>query len=202
MLAVNLPIGLGDSVDVEEPVISPFAEHLRPGFSEAFAIYATVDDRMRDMNSKRPIFSRHALADHSQAGLRRRELGKSRFAAQARGGARENHRAPSKWNKTARRLAADKEAAETADAPKVLELLRRKLPEIDAAVVARIKNDEVGGIALFAAIEGLVEQADDVGLAGRIGRHRFRAAAGGDNGGGDLVDFLPRSAADQHVIAF
>ncbi len=109
--------------------------------------------------------------------------------------ASERHKAP-------RRLAANKEAAKTADAPKVLELLRRKFPELDAAVIAGIENDEVGGIALFARIEGLVEQADDVGLIGRIGEHGFRAAAVGEYGGGDLFDFLPRSAADQHVIAF
>src|SRR5271157_3653280 len=98
MLPMDLPIGLGDSVNVEEPVFFPFLIHLWPSLSEAFPIYAAVDDRMRNMNSERAKFSRHALTNHSQAGFGRRELGKTWFAAQARGGARENHGAASKRN--------------------------------------------------------------------------------------------------------
>src|SRR5271165_2816851 len=49
MLTVDLPIGLGDSLDVEEPVFSLLLKHLRPSLSETFPVYAPVDNRMRDM---------------------------------------------------------------------------------------------------------------------------------------------------------
>src|SRR6187431_239117 len=87
---------------------------VRRTFAQAFAIDATVDHNMGYMDAEWPIIARHALRDHAQA----------RFAANARRSAGENDAAAPERHEPARCFAPDQKAAEAADAPEILELLR------------------------------------------------------------------------------
>src|SRR5712691_6731659 len=82
-LAVDLPIGLGDGVDAEQPVGTALLDQLRPAAEQPLAGNAAVDDDMGDMKALRPIVARHALRDHAQAGLRGGEMREAGLAAQA-----------------------------------------------------------------------------------------------------------------------
>src|ERR671919_1341042 len=82
-LAVNLPVDLGDRIDVQHAILAALFDYLRSKCAQALAIDAAVDDHVRDMDTLRSVFSRHALRDHAQTRLRRCELSIARFAAQA-----------------------------------------------------------------------------------------------------------------------
>ena len=99
------------------------------------------------------------------------------------------------------RLAPDQEAGKAADAPEVLEQLRRDLAEVDHLVVAGVEDDDVGRVAPAAGRHGAIEQGDDLLFARRIGGNGLGAAAGGDDAGHHLLDLGGRTAGDQDVIA-
>ena len=73
------------------------------------------------------VLAGHALRDHAQPRLGGGEVRVAGLAAQAAGGAREDHRAAAQRDQPACGLATDQEAGEAADAPEVLELLRGQL---------------------------------------------------------------------------
>src|SRR5262245_59967654 len=105
------------------------------------------------------VLARHALRDHAQPRLCRGKLREARLAAQARGGAGEDHRAAAKRHQSPRRFSTHQESGEAADAPQLLELRRGHFAEIDALVVAGVERDEVERLARA------IEQARDVVLA-------------------------------------
>src|SRR5258708_30516391 len=93
VLPMNLPVRLGDRLDVQHAVLAAVPGGVWPRAAQLLAVDAAVDDDMRNMEPLRPVLARHALRDHAQAGFRRGELRKARFAAQASRGAGEEHRA-------------------------------------------------------------------------------------------------------------
>jgi hypothetical protein len=82
-LAVNLPIDLGDRIDVQHAILAALFDDCRSKCAQALAIDATVDDHVRGMDALRSVFARHTLRDHPQTCLGRGELSIARFAAQA-----------------------------------------------------------------------------------------------------------------------
>src|SRR5262245_11969498 len=201
LLAMDIPIGLGDGLDAEQTVLATFLAQGRRPAEQPIAVDAAIDHHMRDVNPERPVLPRHALRDHAQAGLCGGEVRKARLAVQAGGGAGEDDRAAAERRKSPRRLAADQKAAEAADPPELLELLRAQLAEIDAPVVAGIEDDDVGRRAAIARRHRPIEEANDIVLAGRVDRHGFGAAACCVNRLRHLRDLLGRPAGDQHMIA-
>src|SRR5690242_11147006 len=93
MLPVDLPVGLGDRVDIEQAVRALLRAPLRETAVDPLAVDAAVDHDMRDMQALRPELARHGLRDGAQARLGGREGGETRPPAQAAAGAREDHRA-------------------------------------------------------------------------------------------------------------
>src|SRR5262245_43839329 len=130
MLAMDMPEGIGDRLDAEQAVLAPFLEDSGCAAAQALTVDAAIHHDMGDMDAERAIFARHALGDHAQPRLGRGEMGKARLAAEARRGAGEEDGAASPGHEPARRLAPDKESAEAAHPPEILELRRRRLAEI------------------------------------------------------------------------
>jgi hypothetical protein len=82
---VNLPIDFGNRIDVQHAVLAALVDDL--SCTQALAVDAAVDDHVRDMDALGSVFSCHALCDHAQTGLGRREVSIARLAAQACRGA-------------------------------------------------------------------------------------------------------------------
>src|SRR5215217_2269119 len=133
-----------------ETVLPTSLDQGRRTLAQAFAINATVDHNMGYMDAEWPIFARHALRDHAQASFGCRKMRKSRFAANARRSAGEHDAAAPERHEPARCFAPDQEAAETADAPEILKLLRGQLAEVDALIVPRVRYDDLGRIETVA----------------------------------------------------
>src|SRR3954470_2689808 len=200
-LAMNLPISFRDRVDVEETILPTFLDQGRRTVAQAFAIDAAVDHDMGYMDAEWPILARHALRNHAQASFGCRKMSKSRFAANARRSAGENDAAAPKRDEPARCFAPNQEAAEAADAPEILELLRGQLAEVDALIVARVRHDELRRIETIARGHRPLEQFCNVALAGRIHRDWLGTAARRCNRLRDSADLGPRSSRHEDVIA-
>src|SRR5215471_397141 len=84
-LPMDLPVSLGDGVNVEEPILAALLDRFRSPAAQTLTVDSPIDDDMRDVDAVRAILSRHALRDHSQPGFRRGELRKARLAAKAGG---------------------------------------------------------------------------------------------------------------------
>ena len=69
MLPVQMPIGVGDGIDIQQPISTPVDLELRRGGVQSFAVNAAIDDNMSDVNSKRSEFPRHRLSQRPQARL-------------------------------------------------------------------------------------------------------------------------------------
>src|SRR5713226_2542361 len=201
LLAVDLPKGLRDRVDTEQTILAAFRHDLRPRLAEAVAIDPAVDHDMGDVDALRPVFPRHALRDRPESSFGCREVRVTWLAPEARRGSREDDRASAQWDQPARRLPSDQESREAADAPEILEHLRRELAKIDLLIVAGVEDDEVGRLAAGTGRERPVQEASDVLLARGIGRDGFSAASRRGDGAGDLLYLLTRTASDEHVIA-
>jgi hypothetical protein len=102
VLPVKMPIGLGDRIDVQQSIGATFDPKLGGGRVEFFAIDATVDDDVRDVNSERPEFTRHRLRQRAKAGLGGCECRERRLSAQAQESSR-NSAAFDNWRTKARR---------------------------------------------------------------------------------------------------
>src|SRR6266849_2521665 len=140
---MDLPIGFGDPINAEQAVLAAFLDQRGAPTAQAIAIDAAIHHDMRDMDAEWPVFARHALRNHAQAGLGGREMREPRLATDAGRSAGEDDGTAPQRREPARRLAPDQETAEAADAPEILELLRCQLAEIDALIVARVRRDEV-----------------------------------------------------------
>src|SRR5579859_1998991 len=156
---------------------------------------------MRDMEALGAEFARHALRQHAQARLGRRELGESGFAAQAARCAGEQHRAAPKRREPARGLASHQETAVAADPPKVLEHLRRHLAEIHLAIVARVIGHEVECIESGAGSHCAIEQMNNIVFARRVHNGGLRTVAFRGDGAHDLFDLAGATARDEHMMA-
>src|SRR5262249_32413181 len=135
-LPMDLPVSLGDGVNVEEPILAALLDRFRSPAAQTLTVDSPVDDDMRDVDAVRAILSRHSLRDHPRPGFRRGEWRKAGLAAKAGGSPGEDHGAAAERNEPPRRLAADKKSAEAANPPELLEQLGRDFTEIDPPIVA------------------------------------------------------------------
>ena len=71
---MNLPVRFGNGFNVEQPVLAAPADDFGAAATQTLAIDSAVNYDVRDMDSERPVFVRHALGDHAQAGLGSGEL--------------------------------------------------------------------------------------------------------------------------------
>src|SRR6516165_8632911 len=197
---MDVPIGVSDRLDAKQPVLATFIDQCRHPIAQPIAIDAAVDHDVCDVNAERPVFPSHALRDHPQPRFRSGKLRKARLASQAGRRAGEDDRAAAERNQSARRLAANQKAPIAADAPKLLELLCTQIAEIDALIVARIKDDNVGRIASIAERHGSLEEMDDIFLACCVDRNRFGVTARLTNLAGDLRNLLGRPPGHEHMI--
>src|SRR6185295_40313 len=131
---------------------------------------------MRDVDALWAKFARHALRQHAQSCFGCGELGETWFAAQAAGGAGEQHRAAAERHKAPSGFPADQESAEAADAPEFLERLRRQFTKVLLAIVACVVSDEIECIQFGARSHGMIEQPDDVLFTSGVHNECFRAA--------------------------
>src|SRR5229473_4694268 len=200
-LAMDLPKAFRDRVDTEQTILAAFRHDLRPRLAEAVAIDPAVDHDMGDVDALRPVFPRHALRDRPEPGFGRGEMRVAWLAPEARRGSREDDRASAQWDKPSRRLVSDQKSREAADAPEILEHLRREFAKIDLLIVAGVEDDEVRRLAPGTGRERTVQEANDVALARGVGRDGFGAAARLGDGAGDLLYLLTRAAGDEHVVA-
>jgi hypothetical protein len=122
LLAMNIPIGVGDRLDCEKAVVASFLEQRRDAREQAISPNSAIDHDMGNMNAKRTIFPGHALRDHPQAGLGCGKMGKARPAAQTRGSAGKDNGALAERNQSSRGLAPNQKATEATDPPELLEL--------------------------------------------------------------------------------
>lgn len=61
MLAMQMPIRVGDGIDVQQPIGTALGLELRRSGVQPFAVNSAIDDNMADVNSKRSKFPRHRL---------------------------------------------------------------------------------------------------------------------------------------------
>ena len=61
MLAVQMPIRVGDGIYIQQPIGTARDLELRRSGVQLFAVNAAIDDNMADVNSKRSKFPRHRL---------------------------------------------------------------------------------------------------------------------------------------------
>src|SRR5262249_54168302 len=128
LLAMDLPVGLGNRLDAEQTVFAALLHDLRPPAAQAVPVDAAVDDTVRNVQAERPKFARHALRDHAQPCLGGRKLRKACLAAQTTRRPREDHRAPAERRQSPCRLAPHQETRKATDPPELLKELRRDLP--------------------------------------------------------------------------
>src|SRR5882762_4320727 len=196
--AVDLPIGFGDRVDPEQPVIAAFLDQLRGASMQSLAVDPAIDDDVSDVETLRAVFPRHALGDHPEPGFRRSEMREARLSAEACGSAGEDDGAATQWNEATGGLAADEEAAEASDAPEILELPRGQRAEIDALIVASVRHDDVRRLEALARRHCAIEQPRDILLTCGIHRDRLGAAARRHDRPSHLPDLVRRPTGDEH----
>ena len=61
MLPMQMPIRVGDGIDIQQPIGTALDLELRRGSTQLFAVNTSIDDNMTDVNSKRSKFPRHRL---------------------------------------------------------------------------------------------------------------------------------------------
>jgi hypothetical protein len=198
---VNLPIDFGNRIDVQHAILAALFDDLRSKCAQALAVDAAVDDHVRDMDALGSVFSRHALCDHAQTGLGRREVSIARLAAQACRGPGEDDRAAAERDESPRGFAPDQKAAEAADPPEILELPGGHFPEIDPPIVPGIVDDQIDRVQARAWRDGLLEQPGDVTFARRIRHDRLGAATFAEDRVRNLVDLAAGPSGDQDVIS-
>src|ERR1700730_5202464 len=186
VLPVKMPTGRGDRIDVQQSIGATFDPKLGCGRVEFFAIDATVDDDVRDVNSQRPEFARHRLRQRTKAGLGGCECRERRLSAQAGRGARKDDRALTRRRQPSGGLPPDPKSAKRRDTPGLLEELGRHGAEVMANVVARIEHHEVNSVTGSA---GEIEQRHHLRLDRGVGDERLGLAAAVDNGANDPRNF-------------
>ena len=101
---MDTPIGVGDGIDAKQAVLATFRGQGWHPTEQTIAIDPAIDNNVCNVDPNRPIFPRHALCDHRQAGFRGGKVRKSGLASQAGGGARKDNRAAAKRSQSPRSL--------------------------------------------------------------------------------------------------
>ena len=61
MLAMQMPIRVGDGIDIQQPIGTALDLEMRHSGVQLFAVNAAIDDNMADVNSEWSKFPRHRL---------------------------------------------------------------------------------------------------------------------------------------------
>src|ERR1700730_10051262 len=128
----------GNGVGVEQQ-IRPFFK-----FGARGAANAAIDDEMRDMNSLRRQFARHALGEPAQREFSHREGCGLRIALDAGGSAGEQDRAVLVGQHPFYGLLRDQKAAERADRDRLRHVGRHQIGEHATRPAAGVVDDHVG----------------------------------------------------------
>jgi hypothetical protein len=59
MLPMQMPIRVGDGIDIQQPIGTALDLEVRHGGGQPLAVNTAIDDNMADVNSKRSKFPRH-----------------------------------------------------------------------------------------------------------------------------------------------
>src|SRR5689334_21116334 len=141
---MDLPVALGDRLDVQQPVLAALSDRFGTAAAQPLPIDAAVYHHMCHVQAQRAVLACHALRNGAQTGFGRSEMREARLAAEAGRGAREDDCAAAERDEAPRRFPPYQEAGEAADAPEFLEGLDREVAKVEPLVVAGIGNDEVG----------------------------------------------------------
>jgi hypothetical protein len=188
VLAVDVEIGLGDGVGLQEAVVAACGAS-----GIALLLDAAVDDEMGDVDVLRREFPGHALGEATQPELAHGEGCGERIALDAGRGAGEEDRAVAALQHQLRRCLAHQEAAVAGHHQGLLDLDGIELDEGATHAIARVVDDDIGhaevahdrgdagtrvlaaaGIAGVGPRRGLFGQRRD--LAGIAGGERHRHA--------------------------
>jgi hypothetical protein len=120
-LPMEAPVGLSDRIGSKQAGLTLLGDPCRLQGTQAIAVDAAVDHRMRDMDSEWSVFARHALANHPQTRLRGGEVSITWLAAEAAGCSCKEHGATPQWHEPACRFSPDQEACKATHPPEVLE---------------------------------------------------------------------------------
>src|SRR5689334_5577828 len=110
MLPVDVPVRLGDGVEIEHPAFALRLDELRRIGAKPLAVDAAVDDAVSDVDARRAELARHRLHDHAKPGLGGREVREAGPSAERAARAREEDRTATDRGEPPRRLAPDEEA--------------------------------------------------------------------------------------------
>src|SRR5438105_911891 len=200
-LSMNLPVRFRDRINVEQPVLAALADGFGTAATQTLAIDTAVNHDVRHMDSGRPVFSRHALGNHAQAGLGSGELRVTGLAAEARGCAGEDYRSAAERNEPPRRFTPYEKAAEASDSPESFKQFGRKLAKIRLLIASGAVYDELSGFAAVRWRHRTIEELDHICLVRRVHGHRLGAAAGCEDRRHYLLELPWRATGDQDVQA-
>src|SRR6202521_4395065 len=187
-LTMNLPVRFRNGFNVEQPVHAALADGFGAAATQTLAIDTAVNHDMRHMDSRPPVFARHALGDHAQAGLGSGELCVTGLASKARGCAGEDHRSAAERNEPPSGFPPREKAAEASDPPESFEEFCRKLAKIDFLIAARGVHDELRPTPAAPGRHRAVEELDHVCLVGGVRGHGLGAASSSEDRRRDLLE--------------
>src|ERR1700681_4631698 len=200
-LPMNLPVRFGNGFNVEQPVLPALADGFGAAATQTLAVDTAVNQDVRHMDSGRPVFARHALRDHAQAGLGSGELRVTGLASKARGCAGEDHRSAAERNQTPRRFTPHEKAAEASDSPESFKQFGRKLAKIHFLIACGVVHDELSGFAPVRWRHCAIEELHHGFLFCRVHWHSLGAAASCEDRRHDLFELAWRATGDQDVQA-
>src|ERR1700730_19221633 len=87
-LPMNLPVRFRNGFDVKQPILAALEDGFWAAAAQTLAIDTAVNHDVRHIDPGRPVFARHALRDHAQAGLGSGGLRVTGLDAKARGSPR------------------------------------------------------------------------------------------------------------------
>src|SRR6266702_4005143 len=120
-LPMDAPVGLSDCIGSEQAGLTLLGDPCRLQGTQAIAVDAAVDHRMRDMDSEWSEFARHTLTNHPQTCLRGGEVSITWLAPEAAGCSCKQHGATFQWNEPTCCFSPDQKACKAAHPPEVLE---------------------------------------------------------------------------------
>jgi hypothetical protein len=100
-LLMQMPIGIGDLVRLEQAIDASFGHPLRRRRAQTLAVDTAIDHHMGNVNILRTEFTCETLRERAQTRLGGREGGKRRTAAQRSRGPGKNQRAPASGQRPA-----------------------------------------------------------------------------------------------------
>src|SRR4030095_2199 len=149
---MKLPICFRESVDVQQSVVAALSRPVGISRTQAFSIDATIDRYMGDMDSRRPEFPGHALAQHAQSRLRRRKVSEAWSPTKAGRCTCKDDRAAALTGHHIRGCLPHHASSETSHAPEILDLRCGEVAQSNTCVVAGVEHDQ-GNVAAANAFE-------------------------------------------------